>query len=263
MPPAPAVDDGQRAGERRDPAATLLPTPPFDVDVLKADVVSRVERVRQGDRTWIRKTYAPAPFFLWRTFLVRSKAAREYRNLRALVDAGVPAVRPLAWEETRRMGCVPRCTLWLADAGPAGDLRVAFARDDAGQRRSRAQAMGRLLRAMHDAGFVSLTAYPRNVLVGADDRLLLCDQPYLRRRQGPVRGGGAGIDLYDALFTAGRQRMLSRSERWRSLLAYCGGDREAARIWWRGLRARRRSWQRFLKGCIKVIGKLGVWAKQP
>lgn len=242
-----------------------LPAPPFATELLKEDVVSRVERLSQGDRSWIRKTYSPAPFFLWRTFLVRSKAAREHRNLKALVDAGVPAVVPLGWDERRRAGCVPECSLWLEDAGRAGDLRGGFATDDVARRRALAAGMGGLLRTLHAAGFVSLTAYPRNVLVPerAERGLLFCDQPYLKRRPAPVQGFGAGIDLYDALFTAGRQRMLSRSERWRALLAYCGGDRVAARSWWRRLVRRPRWQQRFYKGCIKVGGNIGVWAKQP
>ncbi|HLU37970.1 MAG TPA: lipopolysaccharide kinase InaA family protein [Planctomycetota bacterium] len=237
-----------------------LPTP-YRAEVLKEDLTSRVERVHGERGTFVRKTYAPRPLFLWRTFLRPAKARREHDNLRALEAAGVPVTRALAWEEERRFGFVPQSRLWLEDAGEVRNLKDALA---AGAPRTRAALLAQyaaLLRALHERGFVSLTAYPRNVVV-AGGRLLLCDQPYLVRRRAPVGRAAASIDLYDALFTPGRVRALGRSERLRALVAYAG-ERRAAYALWRRLVRRPAFWQRFLKGCIKVGSRIGLWSRQP
>ncbi len=247
------------------PAEGLPLRPPFRFEVLKQDAMSRVERVFGADGTCVRKTYAPRRFFLWRTFLRPAKAKREHDNLRALAVARVPVTAPLHWQETRVLGCVPQSCLWLTDAGDVANLKDALTRERAAPaRRALAVAFGALLRGLHAAGFVSLTAYPRNVLVAdpSPARLLLCDQPYLVRRRQPICGAGARVDLFDALFTPGRARMLSRCEKLRALVAYAG-DRRAAATLWRTLAGRRVAWQRFVKGCIKVGRALHLWSRQP
>jgi hypothetical protein len=242
---------------------TLPLRPPFRADVLKEDLTSRVERVYSGQRTYIRKTYTPRPLFLWRTLGRPAKSRREHDNLRALERAGVPVTVPLAWDEVRVRGCVPRCSLWLADAGEVRNLKEWFGQRQAlAARRATLAAFGRLLRRLHEAGFVSLTAYPRNVLAADGGRLLLCDQPYLVRRPGPVVGAGARVDLYDALLTPGRARSLSRSDKLRALRAYAGGSAAAAALW-RALRGRSVTWQRFVKACIKIGCHLGLWSRRP
>lgn len=231
--------------------------------VLKEDLTSRVERVESGAQTLIRKTYTPRPLFLWRTFLAPSKAEREHDNLQALAAAGVPVTRPIAWQEQRVLGCVPQSRLWLADAGDVRNLKEVLASDLAtGPRRRLLVAFGGLLARLHAAGFVSLTAYPRNVVVADVEAptLLLCDQPYLVRVPRPRRG--ARIDLYDALFTPGRAVLLSRADKLRALIAYAGG-RGAAAAMWRTLVRRRFWWQRLIKGWVKIGCHAGVWSSKP
>lgn len=230
--------------------------------MLKEDLTSRVERVVGPDGTRIRKTYTPRAFFLWRTFLAPSKAKREYDNLRALAAAGVPVTAAVAWEEARVLGCVPQCRLWLADAGDVRNLKEALLESSA-RRRPLVTAFGALLARVHAAGFVSLTAYPRNVVVvdGDAPTLWLCDQPYLVRKDGAVRGAGARVDLFDALFTPGRAGTLSRSDKLRALRAYAG-PADAAALW-RALVRRPLWWQRFVKGWIKVGCRVAVWSKKP
>ncbi|MEZ5964652.1 MAG: lipopolysaccharide kinase InaA family protein [Planctomycetota bacterium] len=233
--------------------------------MLKEDLTSRVERVLDEGRSLIRKTYTPRPFFLWRTFLAPSKARREHDNLRALVQAGVPVTAPIAWRETRVLGCVPSCQLWLADAGDVPNLKAMLGGDLAlGRRRSLLVAFGRLLRRLHAAGFVSLTAFPRNVVVTGDqeDGLLWCDQPYLVRRPVDANGAAARLDLFDALFTPGRASMLSRGDKMRTLVAYAGSAAAAA-VLWRPLVRRSAWWQRFVKGWVKIGCRLGVWSSKP
>jgi hypothetical protein len=242
--------------------AQLPVRPPYRCLVLKEDQTSRVERVLLDAGSVVRKTYVPRPLFLWRTFLAPSKAKREHDNLQALLGAGVPVSAPLAWDEVRVAGCVPSSILWLEDLGEVDNLKQAFS-GPTPHRPRLVSAYARLLRRVHDAGFVSLTAYPRNVLVvaAAAGHLVLCDQPYLVRRTLGVGLAGAAIDLYDAFFTASRTRSLRRSERWRALLAYCG-EPAAARAMWRRLVRRPMWWQRFLKGCIKLGSYAGIWSRQ-
>jgi hypothetical protein len=230
--------------------------PPFSAVVLKEDACSRVERVWCGGRSLIRKTYRARPFLLWRTFGLRPKAAREYANLARLVSAAVPAVRPVAWEATRVLGCVPTSSLLMEDAGEVSNLKAKLAGMPPTDRRRAALlvAYGRLLGQLHSAGFLSLTAYPRNVLVLAEQppELRLCDQPSLQRWRSRVLGSArAALDVYDVVFTGGRARAWSRAERLRVLVAYTGDRGEAARLWRRY--SRRPLWvHRALKGALKL-----------
>lgn len=234
-------------------------TAPYRCVVLKEDLTSRVERVLTAAGSVIRKSYAPRPLFLWRTFLAPSKAEREFANLAALRAAGVPVSAPLAFTAARVAGFVPSCSLWIEDLGEVANLKQAFAAAVDVDRLAR--SYGRLMRVLHDAGFVSLTAYPRNVLVVSPERLVFCDQPYLVRRKAGVGLAGAAVDLYDALFTVSRTRALRRPQRLRALIAYCD-DRPAARRLWRRLARRPMWWQRFLKGCIKLGSYAGIWSRQ-
>jgi hypothetical protein len=232
------------------------------VEVLKCDALSRVERVRTRDGSTVRKCYVPRRFFVWRTFLRPAKAKREHDNLRALAAGGLPVTVARCWEETRRFGFVRQSTLWLDDAGAVENLKEAFRRGDlACTHRRLVSAFGTLLRRLHAAGFVSLTAYPRNVLVtdAAHGELVLCDQPYLLCWRKAVQGAVARIDLFDALFTPGRARDLSRADKLRALQAYAG-DRAHARALWRTLTRRRVTWQRFVKGSLKIVRCLGLFA---
>jgi hypothetical protein len=237
---------------------------PFQSQVLKEDLTSRVERVTSAQGTLIRKSYAPRAFFLWRTFLAPSKARREHDNLLALAAAGIPVTLPVAWEESRVLGCVPQCRLWLVDAGEVRNLKEVLARDrSVGRRRGLLAAFGALLAQVHRAGFVSLTAYPRNVVVvdAEPPSLLLCDQPYLVRKAAAAAGRGVRVDLFDALFTPGRASTLSRADKLRALRAY-SADRAAVAAHWRALVPRSVWRQRLVKGCIKVACRFGIWSKK-
>mgnify|MGYP002623475989 CR=1 FL=1 len=222
---------------------------------------TRIERV-DASTPELRKTYVTRPALRWRTFLRRSRAEREFQNLAALRDAGVSCVRPLRWSELREGGCVLRSTLVTALERGARDLREVL-RDDPGPgvRRRCAGRLGALLRDVHTAGFCSTTASPRNVLVLADGRVVLCDQPYASRVRAswcaaPVRQ----LDVYDAFFSPNRLREWSRTERWVGVLAYTAGDRGAARRLWRKISGRPGWWFHVVRQLCRLSGvrRLGL-----
>lgn len=231
----------------RESSSANDPRPPFRARVLQEDVCSRVERIETEQVAVVRKTHRPRLWLLWRTFLVRSRGAREYANLARLSDAGVRCVRPLAWSEARLLGCAPVSYL-VTEYVDARNLRDVLALLPAGvratsaARRALATRYGELARELHCAGFLSTTLQPRNVLVCGDPQdphLRLCDQPALVVWPRSVHLSHlAAIDLYDMAFSSHRQRDFSRAERFRILRAYVAGDRTAARRIWRALSGR-------------------------
>lgn len=246
------------------------------VTLIKEDPHARVERLDTARGEVVRKTYTVPASVRWRTFLTTSRGRREHRNLTWLVEAGVPAVRPLDWGEERRAGCVTRSWVETEYLEGARDLRrlvregkhVAMAGPRAWPRVL--ERVGALARACHRAGLVSTTMQTRNLLVAGeaeDPVVVLCDQPSLVRLPGSVWGGRlAAIDLYDLAFSASRRRDFSRAERYRLVLAYAGGDRRLSRRLWRRLSGRRRLAHKAAKGLVRgVLGRLlarplAVWA---
>lgn len=234
-------------------------TGPFPAEVLKDEPGARVERIATPSRIVVRKTYLARPSLLWRSLGQRSRARREFENLRGLEDAGVSCVRPLAWTEQRSFGCVPTCVLLTEFRPSAPDLRHVL-RNGCGlaERRALAEAYGRLVRTVHRAGYISTTLTPRNVLVESERSLVLCDQPAAIRFGDDVGLRWlAGVDIYDALFSPSRRAEWSRTDRFRGLLAYTGGDRRAAERLWRRLERRRPTWNRLLRGFARCLGRVG------
>ncbi|MFG0316917.1 MAG: lipopolysaccharide kinase InaA family protein [Planctomycetota bacterium JB042] len=234
-----------------DPGVTdaATPTGTREERVLKHDRKARVVVVDRGEGPVLEKTYATLPHVVWRTFGQRPKARREHDNLAALVAAGVPCVRPSDWSASTRLGCTIRSTVVMEWIDGARDLlwhlKRPPGREPIPRRRARIGEYGRLVRTLHERGFVSSTCSPRNVLVrdvAGEERLLLCDQPQLLRVGRPLAGTRlASIDLFDAVFAPRRRRLLSRAERLRFLRAYADGDRAIARKLWRTLDGRSRA----------------------
>jgi tRNA A-37 threonylcarbamoyl transferase component Bud32 len=233
--------------------------------ILKAELFTRVEVLGQDGTRVVRKTYRSRPFLLWRTFLLSSRAAREYRNLAAIHSAGVPCVRPLSWTETRVAGCVPECAVITEFVDDAPSLKDVMAglddrnQNDARLRRRLCAWTGRLVRELHAAGFVSCRITPRNFLVQHDAsgprRLLLCDQPAAAWfRRSAIGRDVALIDLYDMAFSRSRIETFTGAERLRTVLGYTEGDRATARALWRRLARRPRWWNRALRGAVSFFG---------
>lgn len=236
------------------------------VPLIKEDPHARVERVATPRGEVVRKTYTVARSRRWRTFLVASRGRREHRNLTWLVEAGVPAVRPIDWGEERRAGCVTTSWIETEYLEGARDLRRIVREGKWSAMADRRawtrvlERVGELARACHLAGLVSTTMQTRNLLVGGppeDPIVVLCDQPSLVRWPASTWGGWLGaIDLYDLAFSASRRRDFSRTERYRIVLAYTEGDRRMLRRLWR-LESRRRLVHKAVKGFARgVLGRL-------
>lgn len=241
---------------------TLPTDTPLRSTILKEELCARVEIIELNGRPVVRKTYYSRPFLLWRTFLMTSRAAREYRNLAAIHAAGVACVRPTSWSETRVYGCVPACTVltdYVANAPSLKQVMSSLERGAAGARRTLVAAVGRLVGELHRAGFVSCRITPRNILVPggvqAPRGLILCDQPAAVQFNHSVVGRSAAlIDLYDMAFSPARLQMFSDVERLRMLLAYTGGQRDIASALWRQLRRRPRWWNRSVRSARSFLG---------
>jgi hypothetical protein len=227
---------------------------------VKADRDVTVEVLGDGDEAVVCKTYHNTGTRLLQTLWRTSRARREFDNLRAISEAGLPCTEPVAWSERRRLGCVEEsmlATRLLRDSQPLkhvlADLPAAsrFA-----ARRRLIQAAAGLVAALHRHGVLWGTAMPRNVLVVGDaDRaeLAVCDVPAGIRTGRSLHGSRlAMIDLFDGAFSPSRRADFSRAERLRWLLAYCGGDREAARSLWRRL-DRRSVWRHDLASALAIL----------
>lgn len=245
------------------PEASDALEPPYTALVLKEDPTSRVERIATRAGPVLRKTYRPRPFLLWRTFLARSKGAREHRNLALLCAAGIDCVRPVGCGETRVLGLVTQSWVATEYLEGARDLKALFATlrpidaTRAPLRRTLLQRYGELLRALHRAGFCSNTLQPRNVLSTGPDptaRLVICDQPALIAFPRSVHASWIGnIDLFDVAYSPQRQRDFAAAERYRLTLAYCAGDRAEARRLWRKLSARSEWRHRAIKAGVSAV----------
>ena len=199
----------------------------------------------------VTKIYRQPRWLLWRTFLLRSRALREFRNLEAAIAAGIRCVRPVAWDEERRGGIVFRSALATEYEADAPALKQVLATAPGPARRALAVACGRFVRAMHAQGLLGNRITPRNFLVvgaPAQAELVLLDLPAMLLYGRSLLGTRtATLDVYDAAFSPNRRRQWSRPERLRLVAAYCGGDRHAARTLWRRLARRPGWWNRLHK----------------
>ncbi|MFQ5504553.1 MAG: lipopolysaccharide kinase InaA family protein [Planctomycetota bacterium] len=245
---------------------TRAAAPPAPRLVIKDELCARVEVCDSSSGKVVRKTYRDRPFLLWRTFLRRARAGREFRNLSFTRDAGIPCVEPRDWGETRRLGCVP--SSWL-ETGYVEDAialsRVIRAMDPMDHealslRRRLAKEFGTLIRSLHQAGIVWGTLTTRNLLLVQQSerpRLLACDMPRAMRFGRSVLGTRrALVDLFNACFSPTRCREFSRSDRCAMLLCYCGGSRAELRRLWRALHGRSRWRNRAETGTLLAVYSL-------
>lgn len=207
--------------------------------LLKQEAATTVEVVGSGEDAIVRKTYHNQGVRLLQTFGRRSRAAREFANLRAIEQIGVPCTEALWWSERRRVGFVVESTLatrFLPGSRPLKDVLAGLGREAHRSRTALATAMGVLVADLHRGGFLWCTPMPRNVLVLGDPeqaRLAVCDTPAGADLGRSLHGTTlACIDLFDAAFSPSRAADFSRVERLRWLRSYCAGDRAQMRSLW-------------------------------
>jgi tRNA A-37 threonylcarbamoyl transferase component Bud32 len=167
--------------------------------------------------------------------LRRSKARRELAVAEALGARGIDTPLPFAAGEARSGNRLICCYLLIPLLDAARDLMESWSQTGIprAERASWATALGALSAKLHDAGLLQEDFAPNNFLLQRGDppRILPIDFERARIR----RAVGAGA----------RSRMLAKldrhlagasaANRMRFLIAYAGGDRSAARRWWRRL----------------------------
>lgn len=207
---------------------------------LKSDRGATVELLGAPGHAVVRKTYHNRGSRWLQSFGRRSRAHREFDNLRAVAAAGVPCVDALAWSERRRWGCVDESVLVTRFRPDCRTLKRALRelppQSAFAARRRLIAATAQLVAALHRAGIAWLTAMPRNVLVVGDPavaQVVVCDVPSAFRLGRSVHGRAlATCDLFDAAFSPSRRADFSATERLRWLRAYHAGDRDAVRRAW-------------------------------
>ena len=144
----------------------------------------------------------------------------EGQVLLALAAAGVPVARPLAWTGDGAD------VLVLEAVAPAEDL-AAWARRprDRRERNDMAEAVGRLLRIAHEAGWTDRDLHRGNLLVSPGGPVLV--DPGTRLPEGPLSPPRRVAALGVAAHGLGPDVRAGLA----ALRAYTGGDRAAARLW--------------------------------
>ncbi len=165
--------------------AVLAPDPdgvarlPGAVEV-KRNAVRSVHRVpRAGGAVYVKRFRAPGPLDLVKYLVRPSRAEAEWRASRGMRAAGLPVAEVFAVAEARRGPLLGVSMVALREVPDAADLvPYLFRRFPGSGPRSGADArarldllrrVGRLLRAIHDAGFVHPDLHGGNLLVGADE----------------------------------------------------------------------------------------------
>jgi hypothetical protein len=143
--------------------------------------------------------------------------------------------QPFAAGEARAGGRLNSCYLLIPVLKGVRDLKDLWFRD--GVRRAEhsawATALGQLSRRLHDAGLLQADFAPNNFLFRPGDPPQLLPVDFERARIRRDLGAGARGRMLAKLdrHLAGA----SATDRMRFLRAYAGGDRRAARRWWRHL----------------------------
>jgi tRNA A-37 threonylcarbamoyl transferase component Bud32 len=210
--------------------------------LLKSEERTRIEVRRLGGLdTVLRKVYRTPSRLRWRTFLLPSRASREFHALKAAFDLGLPCVEPISFLETRRFACVASSEV-VSSYVPGRSLKAVLAAGlPSRPRRKTCVQLGELLRRLHESGILWMSAMPRNIVLCESglEAMVACDFPYgLSFRKSIVNRKRALVDLYSMGFSKSRLEDFSESDRRAFLIAYCRGDRASCRSLWTALTAR-------------------------
>ncbi len=193
-------------------------------------------RGSNGVQTYLLKVNRYAGTSYWR-HLRTSKAHREFARAQAAAARGIPTPLPLAAGEQRCHGALTACYLFTPYLPEARDLR-ALQRENkllAAARHAAVRHLGQLTHRLVESGVFQEDFAPNNILwCGSNETLQLIDFERVRILRRPLR-------FRETRWMIGKLLRelpdISASERMRFLLAFCNGDRTAARRWWRELEA--------------------------
>jgi hypothetical protein len=193
-----------------------------------------VRRIQAGPRSYFLKAYAYRGVRILRTFLYRAKAEREFENLGRVAEAGVPAVRPVAWGVRRVLGFIPHSFLLTESFDGSSNGRELIAayvtsRPASVSRQAFRTALNSVidgLRALHARGIYLHTAFEKNLLVrlhGATPEYAWVDLPFAGRYPPgslPLRRRVRDLACLDK----GLEWALTAPDRLRLLRRYLGPD---------------------------------------
>lgn len=198
--------------------------------------VARSENDTTEPALYVKVFSLPAGWPRLRYGLRPSKARREARIGRALVERGFEAAVPVAVGEERRAGLLSRSLSVVAEH-PGRDLR-ALLTDPAtsgDERRRIVEGFALFTRMLHDAGVDQDDYSPNNFLWRPDGRFCLLDFERCTLRRAPLPD-----DRRNTLLAKLHRHDLGvrRTDRLRFLQLYLGSDsdRRARRAAWNGIR---------------------------
>ncbi len=219
----------------------------------------RFYRVATGAREpdlFVKVFTLPTAFGRVRYFLRPSKARREARIARRIVERGFDAATPVATGECRFAGLLARSYSVVPEL-PARDLQAILGEVglEASRRRALLDAFARFSRRLHDAGIDQDDFSPNNFLWSGDSHFTLIDFERCFLVDGPL-----GRRRWILLAKLHRKELgVSRSERLRFLRSYLGPEagRAERRDAWQRIRAaflriRRRDARRAARAAFKV-----------
>jgi len=261
-----ATTEDSRTGSLAQGAATWT--------LLKGESRTRVVGVEApGFRPMVLKIYATPARLAWRTLGMVSRANREFTSMMEAHRRGLPVVRPHYRLESRVMGCLRYGALALETV--AGNNLEDVLRAGGGARDddlALARLTGDLLGRFHRGGLNWATASPRNLLLSRDGAVPLqaIDLPYATLAKGDITGSDdALLDLSCILRMSNGDLAFEGDGREALLVAYCGGDRDAARrldeqvklrshLTWKRQRLRRRV-RNLLSPGAESLGSAGCY----
>ncbi len=203
------------------------------LDLIKKESRTRILLTKSdaSGRRLCLKLYRVPPHLCWRTTFLSSRAMREFDNLQAAKNSGLPVVPPIGWAEYRKKGMLHFSavgTLYI----PALSMQDAIAAipvEDP-RRIEIIRSSGKLLAQLHQAGLSWMTALPRNIMVvdKSDGELLALDIPYGHWVGRSIIGKREAVyDTHMMLENGLHKEKFSTLETQIFLDAYCNGDRSA------------------------------------
>lgn len=161
------------------------------------------------------KEYRILPHRRWMASWARSRSGREWRGLEAMRQSGLPVAPPCFFAELRRGPWLQSSLLATTSLGEVLPLPQFLAQAGEASGQEHCQALGRLVRQLHDAGFGHFRLQAKNIMVRLEgstpeSRLALIDAPYsCQWSSGALPGRIRRMDLVDlcgahAVFTAGQ-----------------------------------------------------------